>query len=206
MCVSALNLFVFSELYVGSLLSYFGHLHHRWLFFFFFPFSLYVLLEQTRGRKIKPTNLWPWSLFCCACHTKWRLDCSSQTSHQYWENQGELLLMSCRTTIKAMFHNVLLWQWDNSPTLVHPSGQFPVQGFAFWTLSCVPLSFSFWFVSFRSSPWLIYPTSFWDFKNRCLKIRTLHKSVESLRHTENGRNKSSFLICPLHHLWTPSNG
>lgn len=208
MCVFPLSLFSFSELYIGSLLSYFGHLHHRWPFFllFFCPFSFYFLLEQTRGRKIKPTSLWQWSLFCCACHTKWRFDCSSQTSQQYRGNQWELLLISCRTAIKAMFHDVLLWQRDNSPTLAHLSGQFPVQGFAFWTLSCC-----LYFSLFDLSPSDLPPdsltrTSFWDFKNRCLKIRTLHKSVESLRHMENGHNKSFFLLCPLHYLWTPSNG
>lgn len=142
-----------------------------------------------------------------ACHTKWRLECSSQTSQQCSENQWELLLISCRTAIKAMLHNVLLWQWDNSPTFVHLSGQFPVQGFAFLTLSSVPLFFSFWFVSFRPSHWLTYSHILLrHFKNRCLKIRTLHKSVESRRHMENGPNKSFFLVYPLRYLWTPSNG
>lgn len=64
MCVFPLSLFTFSELCVGSLLSYFGHLHHR-RSLFFNPFSFCIPLEQTRGRKIKPTNLWKWSLFCC---------------------------------------------------------------------------------------------------------------------------------------------
>lgn len=135
-----------------------------------------------------------------SCHTKWRPDSSSQTSQQHSENQQELLMTSCRTTIKAIFQNVLLCQWDNSAS-VHLSAQLPVHGLAFLTLSTV-LHFSL----FNLSPSNLPPTHLHillrRFKNRWLKIRTLHKNVKPQRHMENVHHKSLSLLYLLHWLRT----
>lgn len=101
------------------------------------------------------------------------------------------MLTSCRSTIKATFQNVLLWQQGSSPTLCSsstmdlPSSPCPLC-FIYLFLICLPQIF----------PLTQQHILLRCFKNRWLKLRTLHKNVEPLRHMENVRNKSlSFTFC-----------